>query len=281
MAFRADPVFSYALRGAGQSRSTGTLIAKATAMSVRKTPPWISGMLVGICLLLTNCHESQPKEANSLEGKEPGEARNFMIGHGVECEFRWVPAGKLGRHEGSAEIPAGFWMAADLTRVADWQTVMAQPPSMAGKADENSVMRVQHDDCNKFIARLQSPDSQWEFELPDALEWEHACRAGSPAANPRLSISKSLAGGKVAGNDWGLRDLFGDVEEWCRHSASPNLMKPAARNPEVGSALKFHGPAKQTKPRFLHLNRIGFRVILRPRQPASAAGQQLSSTRTP
>lgn len=96
--------------------------------------------------------------------------------------------------------------------------------------DDEAVVNVSYHDALAFCRWLSQREGK-TYRLPTEAEWEYACRAGTdspyftgdtlPAEMCRnQTIARdynpvSLAVGKTAANAFGLRDMHGNVEEWC------------------------------------------------------------------
>ena len=150
-------------------------------------------------------------------------------------------------------LSAGFWLLETEVTQEMWKSVMGKNPSWfspsGGGAEKVAgldtsrfpVEYVSWEDCQEFIAKLNAggfAPQGWEFRLPWEAEWEYACRAGTTTP---YSWGSSLNGDKAncAGNypygtstegeylmrtaevgsydanAWGLRDMHGNVWEWC------------------------------------------------------------------
>ena len=117
---------------------------------------------------------------------------------------------------------------------AQWEAVTGENPSDFKGAD-NPVEMVSWDDCQKFLEKLNAQPaakaSGLFFRLPEADEWEYACRAGATGDYCKLAdgteITEETLGevawfdddtthpvGQKKPNAFGLHDMHGNVWEW-------------------------------------------------------------------
>ncbi len=88
------------------------------------------------------------------------------------------------------------------------------------------VINVTWKDAVAYCAWL-SRETGFEYRLPSEAEWEYACRAGTESrywwgdafdpkmANGARAQARTTPVGSYPKNPWGLRDLHGNVLEWC------------------------------------------------------------------
>lgn len=157
-------------------------------------------------------------------------------------------------------IDAGFWLADTACTQALWLAVMGDNPSMFKGAGRRADLRrpvesVSWDDCQRFLERLNRMlRDQWTardqgrgeplvLRLPSEAEWERACRGGkepsgatwvgelsgeerAPELDP-IAWYRGNSGGEThpvglkEANPYGLRDMLGNVYEWCQDQGNP------------------------------------------------------------
>ena len=125
--------------------------------------------------------------------------------------------------------------------------------------DDEAVVFVSWHEAVAFCAWLSEREGK-PYRLPTEAEWEYACRAGTTTAfhagdelpeafhkrqkTGSRPLRVSLAVGMTPANAWGLRDMHGNVEEWCRDWYGPY---------EEGGAENRDSPCSETRedsPRF-------------------------------
>jgi len=97
------------------------------------------------------------------------------------------------------------------------------------QADNEAVLFVSWKEAAGFC-RWLSKKEKLPYRLPTEAEWEYACRAGSSSPFYTGDVlpegfvkgpKDSLSVGKSPPNKWGLYDMHGNVEEWCRDWYGP------------------------------------------------------------
>jgi formylglycine-generating enzyme required for sulfatase activity len=132
-------------------------------------------------------------------------------------------------------------------------------------------------------------------DLPTEAEWEYACRAGTRslcafgdvldtkvaniATNPGAAgdLGRTTTVGSYKPNAWGLYDMHGNVEEWCKDWYGDYLRdeKMDPQGPKMGGARVLRGGSWQLQAQYgrsasrdnvgpeARNNIVGFRVALR------------------
>jgi formylglycine-generating enzyme required for sulfatase activity len=144
----------------------------------------------------------------------------------------------------------GLWLAETPCTQALWLAVMGKNPSHFKEgedAPQRPVESVSWDDVTAFLQTLQPmlpPGCQ--AVLPSESQWEYACRAGTQTEywwgdahdDARANWSEQHGGttpvDRYPPNPWGLRDMHGNVWEWCRDAKRSYTAEPAL-DPEGSS----------------------------------------------
>jgi len=114
------------------------------------------------------------------------------------------------------------------------------PPEDQWGRGQMPVVRVSWDDATAYCDWL-TKQTDHRYRLPSEAEWEYACRAGTTTRywwGDTFDASKASNGrqptvvGQFPANPWGLRDVHGNVSEWCMDTWHDNYDGA----PEDGSA---------------------------------------------
>ena len=132
-------------------------------------------------------------------------------------------------------ISKAFYLSQSQIPQEVWQKVMGANPSQF-KGSQNPVETVLWDDCQAFCGATG-------LRLPSEAEWEYACRAGTTtpfsfgatitpqqvnydgnypygSAAKGLDRQKTVVCGSLPANQWGFREMHGNVWEWCQDGYS-------------------------------------------------------------
>ncbi|HMW24446.1 MAG TPA: formylglycine-generating enzyme family protein, partial [Burkholderiaceae bacterium] len=228
-------------------------------------------------------------------------ARNWANGHERE------PTRVVLKH--------GFWFADTPCTQSLWLQVSEGQgnPSMFQQGDEaglRPVEKVSWSDVQGWFEQLarRVPATAGLATLPNELQWEYACRAGTTTAywwgdefddtkaNVNAKGDRDFDGSKGATtpvkryppNPWGLHDLHGNVWEWCDDVWRERLGEGGAADPSVravrgGSWLDPPGLARSASrggwPRGYRGRSLGFRFALR--SPGQVPGPPRQNTCRP
>jgi formylglycine-generating enzyme required for sulfatase activity len=175
--------------------------------------------------------------------------------------------------EHRVELGHGFWLGETEVTQAQWRSVMGTTP-WSGKENarddaELPATYVSWGDATEFCSRLTEQErrtgrlpSEYCYRLPMEAEWEYACRAGTTTPYSFGEASRlnqyawsfdpgisDVAGtsphrvGQMRANAWGLRDMHGNVSEWCSDWYDGGYYKELAmRGLSTGQQVTPSGP---------------------------------------
>ena len=160
------------------------------------------------------------------------------------------PPDELGRganeDQVSVKLTRGYYLAETELTQAQWRLVNPENPS-AFRGDHLPVETITWADARRFCDLLNQQQRKagtlpkgYHWNLPTESQWEYACRAGTTAALhhgidltsvdnqcdhlEQVAWYQVNASGQTRpvaakkANRWGLRDMHGNVWEWCRDS---------------------------------------------------------------
>jgi len=202
------------------------------------------------------------------DAHKPGDSQELTI-NGIKYTFRRIPAGwfMMGSpadepNRSNAEsqrqvtLSKGFWMLETEVTQGMWMSVMGNNPS-SNKGLNLPVTDVSWNDCQEYIKKLNElkvAPVGYKFSLPTEAQWEYACRAGTTTAyhfGDTLTPQQANFGGRqqtrdvgsYPANAWGLKDMHGNVWEWCQdwYGDYPSGAVTAPTGAERGSDRVFRG----------------------------------------
>lgn len=165
------------------------------------------------------------EEGRSLDGNSDETQHNVTLSKGF-----WLL---------ETEVTQGMWKSVMGTDIKDQAKKGSSATTLYGEGENIPIYYVSWNDCQEFIKKLNAmgiAPTGLKFSLPTEAQWEYACRAGTTSSlNSGRNITnitkclnlddvgwyesnsnKSVKNvGQKPPNAWGLRDMHGNVCEWC------------------------------------------------------------------
>jgi formylglycine-generating enzyme required for sulfatase activity len=211
------------------------------------------------------------------------------------------------QHE--VEISRPFMLGMYEVTQRQFRHLMGTNPSAFAKVanvatDDFPADSVMYSEALKFCEKLNGLPALQRLgltaDLPTEAEWEYACRAGTKTvfhyggalsplhANVRgmnpyggaehaPDLGRPTKVGSYKPNAWGLYDMHGNIEEWCKDWTGPYILddKRDPQGPKAGQSRVLRGGSWQLDPVYgrsasrdsvgpeVRNNIVGFRVALR------------------
>ena len=209
--------------------------------------------LLTLCLLPTFISVSIGQDTNTRKAGDNLE----LTTEGIKYTFHWCPAGEfmMGSPKGEANrnddnetqhqvtLTRGFWILETAVTQEMWESVMGKNPSKF-KGEKFPAETVSWRDCQEFVGGLNDlkvAPTGFKFALPTEAQWEYACRAGTTTAfyfggalnarNANFEGKTTTEVGSFPANAWGVRDMHGNVWEWCLDGYSGDYASGAVTDP--------------------------------------------------
>jgi len=186
------------------------------------------------------------RQAETSSSARLDDGRPFSAGERLllGLPVRWIPPGSFlmgspdseesrGVDEVQHEVvlSRGFFLAETECTQGQWAAVMGGDPSNFWGRNR-PVEQVSWEEAVEFCSRLTEQQrkagilsTNWSWRLPTEAEWEYAARAGNESERPGEIDAIAWYGGNSGSqthpvgtkrpNAWGLRDVIGNVWEWC------------------------------------------------------------------
>lgn len=167
---------------------------------------------------------SAPDQGNSNERPQHwvAIARKFAVGIAPVTRGEFAAFVRVTNYEvepGATVLDGKKWK---LDKTKSWLD-----PGFA-QADDHPVVCVSWNDALVYVAWLRMLSGGKDYRLLSESEWEYCCRAGTATAystGDSITPEQAAFSGEERGtasvfryppNPWGLRDMHGNVWEWCQ-----------------------------------------------------------------
>lgn len=237
-------------------------------------------VVIILCIFLTGCTSVQKENLSNVENNklstasevdksEVNKTEIIDLGDNVKMEFILISSGSFTMGSGesvgdSDEMPVhkvtisrSFYLGKYEVTQEQWAEIMGNNPSEF-KGNKNPVENVSWNDCQIFLKKLSEKVGK-ELELPTEAQWEYSSRAGT-TTKWSFGDNEESAGdygwidinsdkethpiGSKKPNQWGIYDMYGNVQEWCADWYANPYSKGDSKDPtgpELGQAKVIRG----------------------------------------
>lgn len=185
----------------------------------------------------------------------------------------------------AVQITRPFWIAEDEVSRGQWRALM--PLADGAGDDAMPIANIAWSDAVEFCRKLTLRERAsgrlpkgYEYGLPPEAWWECACRANDDGAALPAHVDKLVAVNEGRRGAAGLRNMHGNVAEWCADNIASAAWPATIRDPiaadkkqQVARGLAYtdlEQPSPQVRqgwPAATTKKKIGFRVALLPLPP--------------
>lgn len=160
-------------------------------------------------------------------------------------------------------LTKGYWLGKFEVTQSEWKQVMQTEPWKGQKftkdGDDFPATYISWDDAIAFCRKLTEQEREvgrlpaaWVYTLPSEAQWERACRARTETRFSYGDDESKLGGyawfrdnawdareqyahrvGQKKPNPWGLHDMHGNAQEWCRDWMADDKRLSGGRDPEM------------------------------------------------
>lgn len=169
---------------------------------------------------------------------------------------------------------SGYYIGKHEVTQGLWKAVMGSNPSDFAKGDNYPVERVNWNDVQEFLTKLNQLTGK-KYVLPTEAQWEYAARGGAKSKGYKYSGSNTIGDvawyndnseqsthsvGTKAPNELGIYDMTGNVWEWCGdwYDSYSDASQTNPTGPASGSYREYRGGAWLSHARFCRVSYRGY-----------------------